>query len=155
MTGSFIYSCMDEQQTAAANCPTESDKIPTQEATERIMAYQDEMVVIKSRLDRDTVKSPYNLSFVGLELRKCETLELFKANPDGNAYIILTLEDKLLNLEDPGSPTKQDSTEKIISAVISDKNIFDKDGNPNPAAIATATFFDFIDPCPPFCGGGR
>lgn len=131
-----------------ADCDEKPDTIPPQEAINRMFPFINKMLEVRRGVNgddstklKDKIKLPYNLSFVGLELRKCETLKIFEKDPDGNAYIILTLEED-----------RDDKTKQLISAIVSDKTVFDKDGKLDIAMAERATFFDFIRPCPPICG---
>lgn len=127
-------------------CDDSPDTISTQEAVNRMFPFISKMLQIRRGVNVDTsklvnkVKLPYNLSFVGLKMRKCETLKIFEKAPDDHAYIILTLEDN-----------PKDTSNQLISAIVSDRSIFDEDGNLDVAKAGGATFFDFLHPCPPIC----
>jgi len=173
MAGCLIYSCMDteggkqakwKQQInqidqnveevlglleSKAECDDKPDTISASVALGRMIPFIGKMQAIEREVDAtektegQKIQFPVNMGFVGLKMPKCETLKIFEKAPDGNAYIILTLE------QNP-----HDTSEQVISAIISDRTIIDKNGKLDKELVAGASLFDFIRPCPPLCGDG-
>lgn len=172
MAGSFLYSCMDTNAEAKSKwkkeitnidqnvnkvldllkveteCDATNLTIPASEAVARMTAFMGKTGEIKRGLGKKDTMLPDNLlgSIIMMKLPKCETLEMFEAAPEGETYLYLTVE------KDTTSANK-DAT--MVSAIFSTSNFVKLNGEFDKAKAKAggATFFDFITPCPPACGG--
>ncbi|GEM_PF-4830933 len=132
--------------TAETDCASDSITIPIGEAFSRIANFGKNMQEIREALKGTPAADllPINLgqsALLQMKLPKCETIQMFEAAPDGNITLYLTLED-----------VPNEKGEKMVSAIFAASDILTESGELNQTKAGGATFFDFIEPCPPVCG---